>query len=38
MTASVAAAAAPKPPLRIDLFRPAFVVLALALGVLVVMP
>jgi len=37
MTASIAGAV-PKPPLRIDLFRPAFVVLALALAVLVVLP
>jgi iron(III) transport system permease protein len=32
------AAQAPRPPLRIDLFRPAFVVLALVLAVLVVLP
>jgi iron(III) transport system permease protein len=37
MTASIAGAV-PKPPLRIDLFRPAFIVLALVLAVLVVMP
>jgi iron(III) transport system permease protein len=37
MTASIAAAV-PKPPLRLDLFRPAFVLLALALAVLVVLP
>ncbi|MDB5880694.1 MAG: putative type Fe3+ transport system, permease component with duplicated domain, partial [Ramlibacter sp.] len=37
MTASIAGAV-PKPALRIDLFRPAFIVLALALAVLVVLP
>jgi iron(III) transport system permease protein len=37
MTASIVAAV-PKPPLRLDLFRPAFVLLALALAVLVVLP
>jgi iron(III) transport system permease protein len=37
MTASIAAAV-PKPPLRLDLFRPAFVLLGLALAVLVVLP
>jgi iron(III) transport system permease protein len=37
MTASIAAAV-PKPPLRVDLFRPAFILLALALAVLVVLP
>jgi iron(III) transport system permease protein len=37
MTASIAAAI-PKPSLRVDLFRPAFVLLALALAVLVVLP
>jgi iron(III) transport system permease protein len=31
-------AAVPRPPLRIDLFRPAFIVLALLLAVLVVLP
>ena len=37
MTASIAGAV-PKPPFRIDLFRPAFLVLALVLAVLVVLP
>jgi iron(III) transport system permease protein len=37
MTAAIAAPVA-KPPLRIDLFRPAFVLLVLALAVLVVLP
>ena len=37
MTASIAAAI-PKLPIRLDLFRPAFIVLALLLAVLVVLP